>query len=305
MQTGGTVLGGAVLSSSAQAKSHGEHNTAFNPYALKEVKEFARNIFDETKDPIKQLKQWGKTGEKDRVFKQLSVDQRLALLDSIRPSVFVNESYTQRTEPRDRRPGRDGESAASESIDHQTITAVVDENSPIDKWGWDVDIVESEIRNSSEGVTPVENTLPDVKSASNDSAVYSENVYARAISFDWKAYEFTGYLHWDYTEGDEADNPDLQTNIGYTNSVTWHDGTETEVSNNTEHVQGDWEVTFRNGVGEICDPVAGWVCIPLSQEFQPYMTLEGINTGMVKRLMLATMLLMATLLSAAPNTSFH
>lgn len=277
LQTSGLLLGGGLLSGVGHAEPNDRFNTDFHPSALREVKRFAQDVFDANQDPFQQLRRWSETGEKDSVFNRLSEEQIEALLDSVRPSILVNQSISLKSRGRGKRVT--GRGLPEDSV-HRSIEAKVDENNPIEKWNWDADIVREELKSRNVVGTPVrEQATKRVSTAgATQSETHSEYISAIAISLDWKAYELTGFLHWDYT-GSEAENPNADTQIGYTNSVTWHEDTDTDVSEQETFVQGNWKVTFKNGAGEICDPVVGWVCISLAQTFEPYMTLRGDSNG--------------------------
>ncbi|MEF8882539.1 MAG: hypothetical protein V5A34_08465 [Halapricum sp.] len=288
IKKGSILLGGVGLASgSAYAKPTNGPNTDFHPNVLKDVKQFVADTFADNQDPFQQLQRWGETGEKDQIFKSLSEDQKRALLDSVRPSIFVAESFKQH--PRNKKNRSAIVNSSADNRNSQAIQASVDKHSnPIEKWGWDTDVVREDLKSNSvlrasAGDSTEFSTSLGTKSATTShprtgDGKHYEHVYARAVSFDWKAYEFTGRLYWNYSFG-ESSNPSAITSVGDTNSTTWHVSTDKEVAETNHTVVGDWEVTFKNGMAKVCAPYVGWPCVELASEFKPYMTLEGYSNG--------------------------
>lgn len=236
----------------------------FDPYDVKEVGEFVNKFV------VKGRKE--KSGAKpdevrfrERIpqLQHLSDEQREAVLDGIKPYVLRTETSGPTQSSADStQPQR------SETMEVMTDSAG---KTPFEKWNWDKpDHLTERLSSAS--------TENDTVNASDSNETFSNVQEQLAISIDYTAWRWKCVISWSYTNSEITDSSSYDT-ILYTNYNIEHKGTDKEkVGVADDEYEVNFQATFDNSIGQICDPITG-SCINLKSTYHPAQQLKGDTNG--------------------------
>lgn len=195
-------------------------------------------------------------------MRHLSDKQRQAVLDGIRPYVL-----------RTKTAGASQSGVSTQARSNQTMEIVTDSagETPFDKWGWDKPdhLTERMSLNSTEN---------DAVSALDNSKTFSNVQEQMAISVDWTAWRWKCVISWSYTSSEITDSSSYDT-VLYTNHDVEYKGTDKEeVGVADDEYEVNFQATFDNDLGQICDPITG-SCLNLKSAFSPAQQLKGDTNG--------------------------
>jgi len=261
---GSTLLTG--VSGFAGSASAGSTNSAidFDPYDVEEVGEFVNEFVVKGRTE----KSGAKPDEvrfRERVpqLQHLSDEQREAVLDGIKPYVLRTETSG---------TGQSG-AASTQSQSSQTLEVRTDSagENPFEKWGWDKPDHLTERSSSA-------STEDDTVSALDSNETFSNVQEQLAISIDYTAWRWKCVISWSYTSSEITDSNSHDT-ILYTNYNIEHKGTDKEeVGVADDEYEVNFQATFDNNIGQICEPVTG-SCINLKSTYHPAQQLKGDTDG--------------------------